>query len=49
MLAIAGGIILAWFVLAFLPQLLWLTWQIIRIGFFLAVIGTVIAIYIGSW
>jgi hypothetical protein len=49
MLAVAGGIILAWFVIAFLPELLRLAWWLLKAAVLVIIIGTVIAIYLGSW
>ena len=49
MLAVAGGIILAWVVLAFLPELLRLAWWLIKAAALLLIIGVPIMLYIGSW
>jgi hypothetical protein len=48
-LAVAGGIILAWFVLAFLPELLQLAWWLIKAATLLIIILVPIMFYIGSW
>ena len=49
MLAVAGGIILAWFVLAFLPELLKLAWWLIKAATLFIVVPMLIMLYIGSW
>ena len=48
MLAVAGGIVLAWFVLAFLPELLQLAWWLIKIGVIVIIFGVLVALIVGS-
>jgi hypothetical protein len=47
MLAVAGGIILAWFVIAFLPELLRLAWWLIKATTLLLVVVIPITIVMG--
>ena len=47
MFAVAGGIILAWFVLAFLPELLKLAWWLTKAAALLLVTLIPIAIVMG--
>ncbi len=47
MLAVAGGIILAWFVIAFLPELLKLAWWLIKAAALLLLVFIPIAIAMG--
>jgi hypothetical protein len=47
MLAVAGGIILAWFVLAFLPELLKLAWWLTKAAVLVILTIVPIAIVMG--
>lgn len=48
MIQIAGGILLAFFVLAFLPELIRISWVLLKLTFWLAVFGILLIIITGG-